>query len=396
MPTTVMVRSSVPARPIAVLVGTRPEIIKMAPVIRAAGAAGLPCTVIHTGQHHSKEMDQVFFDELGLPAPAHRIDHPRSEGPTRHGAQTARILEELERYLMDHRPACLLIEGDTNTVLAGGLACVKLGIPVGHVEAGLRSGDRTMPEEINRVLVDHAADVLYAPTDDAAGNLLGEGIPPERILVTGNTIVDAVEQSLALARERSRIHATLGVRRREYAVLTFHRQENVDAPDRFRSVLEAVAALGITVIYPAHPRSRFMADRHGLERFLEGSGTLRVVEPLGYLDFLLLLADARLVLTDSGGVQEEACILQVPCLTLRDNTERPETVAAGGNEVVGVATAAIREAARRILGDPAREAAMRAAKNPFGDGRAGARIVEDVRRRWLAPAAGGSPPGQRP
>ncbi|HLE97126.1 MAG TPA: UDP-N-acetylglucosamine 2-epimerase (non-hydrolyzing) [Candidatus Thermoplasmatota archaeon] len=346
------------------ILGTRPEIIKLSPVIREYRARGLPWSVVHTGQHYSYEMDRVFFDELGLPDPEHNLEI----GSGTHGVQTGRMLPAIEAVLMKERPRWVLVQGDTNTVLAGALAAAKLGIRVGHVEAGLRSYDRSMPEELNRVVADHVADLLFAPTRLSAEILAKEGIPAARVLVTGNTVVDAVLANAKLARDPL---GPMGLTRGGFLLLTAHRQENVDDAARFRSLVAGAAAagrdLGLPVVYPAHPRARKMLEGFKLET--EG---IRVVDPLGYLEFLALEAAARLVLTDSGGVQEECCILKVPCVTLRDNTERPETVHVGANQLAGVDSDRIRKAARDMSSRP------RTWENPFGDGRAGARIVDAV------------------
>lgn len=360
-----------------VVLGTRPEIIKMSPVIRAAHDAGTPPFLLHTGQHYSYELDRVFFEELGLPEADRNLDV--GSGP--HGEQTGRMLAGIEATLLEVEPDAVLVQGDTNTVAAGALAASKLGIPVGHVEAGLRSYDRTMPEELNRVLADHLSDVLFAPTEDAAGILRGEGLPPERIHVTGNTIVDAVRENLALARARSDVLERLDLSPGGFILLTAHRQENVDDPARFASLLEGARRTGeeleLPVVYPIHPRAKKQLGTHGLSA--EG---VRLSEPVPFLDFLLLEANARLVLTDSGGVQEETCILGTPCVTLRENTERPETVKAGTNMLAGTDADRILAAARAMAPHHGRLSKVRV---PFGDGRAGQRIVKLVGE--LAPAS---------
>jgi UDP-N-acetylglucosamine 2-epimerase (non-hydrolysing) len=272
--------------------------------------------------------------------------------------------------LLKERPDVVLVEGDTNSVLAGALAAAKMHIRVGHVEAGLRSYDRRMPEEINRVLTDHVSDFLFAPTSGARNILLGEGIEAAKITVTGNTIVDAVNENLALAREKADVLADLKVKPKEYFLVTLHRQENVDDDARFTSILHGLeglaTALGVTVLYPVHPRARKRMAEMGLEP------RLALTEPVDYLAFLQLESSARLILTDSGGVQEEACILGVPCVTLRDNTERPETVAVGANVLAGAVPEKILSCAREML------SGSRCWDNPFGDGRAGTRIVDVV------------------
>ena len=348
----------------AIVVGTRPEIIKMAPVVRACRARGLPHLLLHTGQHYSFEMDGVFFAELGLPA----ADVNLEVGSGTQTYQVASAMLGMEPVLAEHRPDVVLVEGDTNSVLAAALAAVKTGIPVGHVEAGLRSYDRRMPEELNRVLTDHLADHLFAPTEESRAILRGEGIPAARILVTGNTVVD----ELLLQRPRARRPGLLerfGVEPRRFALATLHRAENVDDEARLRGCLRGLAetgrALGLAVLAALHPRTQ--ARMAALdERLTDG---LRVLPPLGYLDFLGLHAEAALMLTDSGGLQEEACCLGVPCVTLRDNTERPESVKAGANVLAGADPERIVACAREML--PRRGGWA----NPFGDGHAGERIV---------------------
>jgi UDP-N-acetylglucosamine 2-epimerase (non-hydrolysing) len=268
----------------------------------------------------------------------------------------------------------VLVQGDTNTVLAGALAAVKLGIKVGHVEAGLRSYDRRMPEEIYRVLADHSSDYLFAPTEKAKNILLGEGVPEDRIVVTGNTIVDAVHQNLKIANERKTLEE-LDIEPKGYFLVTAHRQENVDDPVRFANIEAGLEKLSkefnIPVIYPIHPRSRKRIQEFGIHM----NGSIRLIDPVDFLDFLQLESNAHLVLTDSGGVQEETCILGVPCVTLRDNTERPETVEVGSNALAGTEPEMIVKYAREML------VRSNGWGNPFGDGKAAERIFEVVRNR---------------
>ncbi len=349
---------------IAVVLGTRPEIIKMAPVVRALEKQGIPFFILHTGQHYSYDLDRVFFEQLQLPAPAYNLE----AGSGSHAEQTARILVSVEKVLQKEKPDVVLVQGDTNSVLAGALASVKLHIKVGHVEAGLRSYDRTMPEEINRVVADHCADYLFAPTEKAQQILLSEGIPQNSVFVTGNTIVDAVSQNLELAKENNRILESLELEPQGYFLVTLHRQENVDDVKRYTSILrglhQASIDFNVPVIYPIHPRSRKRLAEFGIK-----ADKLRFINPVDYFSFLQLERNARLILTDSGGVQEESCILKVPCVTLRDNTERPETLEAGSNVLAGTAAEKIVECARKMLGKPSDW------HNPFGDGHAGERIV---------------------
>ena len=352
---------------IAIILGTRPEIIKMAPVIRECQRRGLDYSIIHTGQHYSYQMDRIFFEQLELPQPDHNLD----VGSGNHGEQTGRILAGLEAVLMAERPDVVLVQGDTNTVIAGALAASKLHIKVGHVEAGLRSYDRSMPEEINRVVADHVSDYCFAPTEISKANLLKEGIAEKKIHVTGNTIVDSVYQNLEIAMRKVNILADLDLEPKGYFLVTSHRQENVDSKERLGEIIRGLemvkSEFGLPVVFPVHPRTRKMVESFGFE--LDG---IRAIEPLGFLEFLQLEANARLALTDSGGVQEETCILGVPCVTLRDNTERPETVDVGANVLVGVSSEGIMGGARRMV------EAEAVWENPFGIGLAGKLILDSL------------------
>jgi UDP-N-acetylglucosamine 2-epimerase (non-hydrolysing) len=357
---------------ISIVLGTRPEIIKFSPIIRECKRLNLEYFVLHTGQHYSYNMDRVFFEQLKLPRAKYNLD----VGSGSHGKQTGKILQGVEKVLQRELPDVVLVEGDTNTALAGALAAVKLGVKVGHVEAGLRSYDRSMPEEVNRVLADHCSDLLFAPTEKSAGILLHEGILESNIFVVGNTIVDAVNQNLELAKSQSKILADLGFEKKRFIIATAHRQENVDDKSRFSGIVEGLRRVqrtfGLPLVYPVHPRARKQMMRFGLS-----SERLSLVEPLDYLAFLRLESCADLVLTDSGGVQEETCILKVPCVTLRDNTERPETLDVGSNFLAGTNPERIVEGARLMCGK------SRDWVNPFGDGTSAERII-DVLRHEIA------------
>ncbi len=352
---------------IAIILGTRPEIIKMAPVVRELGIREADFFILHTGQHYSYNLDGVFFEQLKLPLAKYNVE----AGSGSHAEQTAKALVGAEKVLQEENPEIVLVEGDTNSVLAGALAAAKLHIKVGHVEAGLRSYDRNMPEEINRTLTDHCSDYLFAPTEKAKATLLGEGIPEEKIFVTGNTIVDAVYQNLEIAKEQSNTLDALHVNPREYFLVTLHRQENVDNQARFTSILEGLDKVTtdfhLPVIYPIHPHSRKRMSEFNLK-----APNLNLIEPVDFLSFLLLESAARLILTDSGGVQEEACILKVPCVTLRDNTERPESVEVGANILAGTSSGRILECVRLMLNK------NNDWQNPFGDGKAAERIVNII------------------
>jgi len=327
---------------VVTVIGARPQFIKAAPVCRALRAAGHAEYLVHTGQHYDYEMSQVFFDELGIPQPDVNLEV--GSGP--HGWQTGQMLIRLEEVLLAQRPDRVLVYGDTNSTLAGALAAVKLRVPVAHVEAGLRSFNRAMPEEHNRVLTDHIADLLFCPTPTAVDNLRNEGIT-RGVHLVGDTMYDAVLQFAGVARQRSTILARLGLRPRGYLLATVHRPANTDEPANLRNILAAFAALAEPVIFPVHPRTRKKIEELGLGAG-GGAGTNpRLIEPVGYLDMLMLEQNARLILTDSGGIQKEAYWLGVPCVTLRTETEWVETVAAGWNVVVGADRARIVEAANR-------------------------------------------------
>ena len=307
------------------MIGNRPQFVKAAAVSRRLRER---CdeVIVHTGQHYDDELSRIFFDELGVPAPAHELD----AGGGSNTAQTARIIERLEPILADLSPKLVLVYGDTNSTLAGALAARQAGIATGHVEAGMRSFDRAMPEELNRVLTDHASDLLLCSTDTAVANLEREGARGEVHLV-GDVMADVSLAFRDIAEERSEILADLDLEPGSYLVVTAHRAGNVDDPERLGRLVDLLAGLPSPVVFPAHPRTRLRIDEAGLGDRL---GSVRLIAPLGYLDFLKLARHARAVLTDSGGVQKEAYLLGVPCVTLRDTTEWVETVETGWNVLV--------------------------------------------------------------
>ena len=349
---------------IAIILGTRPEIIKMSPIIREFEQSGLDYFILHTGQHYSYEMDRVFFEQLELPDAKYNLD----VGSGNHGEQTGKILTGIEQVLMKEMPDAVLVQGDTNTVLAGALAASKLHIKVGHVEAGLRSYDRRMPEETNRVLTDHCSDYLFAPTKKAREILLGEGIPADSIYFTGNTIVDAVRQNVELAAQRSSILDDMDIEPGRYFLATAHRQENVDDLAKFAGILRGLESVaeefGMPVIYPIHPRSQKQIKEFGISI----NENIILIDPVDFMSFLQLENNASLVLTDSGGVQEETCILGIPCVTLRENTERPETVEVGANMLAGTDPERIMNCVKSMM-DKSRDW-----ENPFGNGMSGEKI----------------------
>ncbi|MEM4601282.1 MAG: UDP-N-acetylglucosamine 2-epimerase (non-hydrolyzing) [Desulfurococcaceae archaeon] len=355
---------------VALVLGTRPEIIKMFPVITELEKHNISFFIIHTGQHYSYEMDRVFFDQLKLPKPAYNLH----VGSGSHAEETGKMLMCIEKVLKKEASDKLLVQGDTNTVLAGALAAAKLGIKVGHVEAGLRSFDKGMPEEINRVLTDHLSDYLFAPTEISRKNLLAEGISDSKIFVTGNTIVDAVYTILPQAIGESNVFQRF--EDDDYIVLTLHRAENVDQPERLRRIIEGVTRVaehtGFRVEFPIHPRTH----KRIRELDIQLHKNIEVMKPLGYFDFLLLVKNAVLVITDSGGVQEEACILKVPCVTVRRNTERPETLQVGANMLAGDDPDKILTCSKIMINK------AKSWGNPFGDGRAAERIVKIISEEW--------------
>lgn len=318
---------------IAIILGTRPGIVKMSPLIRALDKKRIPFFVVHTGQHYSYNMDRIFFEDLDLPEPEYRVEGVAAA--KLHGAQTARMLEGVERVLLTEKPRLVVVGGDANTNLAGALAARKLQLAVAHVEAGLRSNDWRMPEEHNRAMIDHISDILFAPTAEARANLVNEAVRG-KIYVVGNTIVDAVEENLLISKDKSRVLAQQRLKRKNYLLITVHREENVDNEANLNKVIKLILGLAghseLPVVFPIHPRT---LQRLG-PLYEKVRNSVVLTQPLGYLDFLNLLYNAKAVLTDSGGIQEEACILGVPCLTLRDNTERPETVSAGANYLIGL------------------------------------------------------------
>ncbi len=349
--------------------------MKVAPIVEAMRRREAQFTplVVHTGQHYDAQMSDAFFRDLGLPEP----DVYLGVGSASHAQQTAMVMQLFEPVVLREKPDWVLVVGDVNSTLAGALVCSKLLVPVAHVEAGLRSRDRTMPEEINRLLTDQIADLLLTPTLDAGANLRAEGIHGARIRFVGNVMIDSLFKQLERA-ARSTIREDLGVAGQDYAVLTLHRPSNVDDSLALARILSALAEIGrrLPVIFAVHPRTRRNLAEFGFAEDIEREGKLRLIEPLGYLDFLRLYSGARLVLTDSGGIQEETTALGIPCLTLRENTERPITVEMGTNTLVGTD-------ARRIIS--AATSALDASRNseparipPLWDGHTAERILDEM------------------
>ncbi len=351
------------------VVGARPNFMKVAPIVEAMRARPREFAplLVHTGQHYDARMSDAFFRDLGLSAP----DVHLGVGSGTHAGQTAAVMLRFEPVVLEHRPDWVVVVGDVNSTLACALVCAKLGTKVAHVEAGLRSRDRAMPEEINRLVTDQLSDLLLTPSPEAGENLLAEGILPERIRFVGNVMIDSLYAGLERA-AGSTVRQDLGVKGAPYAVVTLHRPSNVDDPRVLSGLLSALETISerLPVVFPAHPRTLARLAEFGLsERARSDESRLRVIEPLGYLDFLRLLSGAALVLTDSGGLQEETTALSIPCLTLRENTERPVTVTHGTNRVVGTLPAPIAAAAFDALDNP------RPDRPAIWDGQAADRIL---------------------
>lgn len=364
-----------PPKHIVLVAAARPNFMKVAPVYTALRRYPEMFTphIVHTGQHYDYYMSKVFFDELGLPNPEAHLD----VGSGSHGAQTGRVLERFEQYLLNHPAELVIVVGDVNSTAAAALAAAKLHIPVAHVEAGLRSGDRRMPEELNRLVADCLADVLYTPSPDAERNLRAEGIPADKIVFVGNVMVDTLVKFLPRA-DDSTLLERLQLFPGEYAVLTMHRPENVDDPRQIQILAELIEQISaiVPLVFPIHPRSAknlsaLLPRRHWDD--IVANTSLRLIDPLGYLDFLCLQKNARVVLTDSGGIQEETTALGIPCLTLRENTERPVTITHGTNRLVGLHPDRVVDLVRNI--SPADTVPERPEK---WDGKAAERIVEHL------------------
>ena len=360
---------------ILVIVGTRPEIIKMSPVIKECESRGADFFILHTGQHYTYNMDRLIYEELGLPEPKYTLGI-KSKSPMLQGDHTGRMLIRIEKIILKEKPSHVVVEGDTNTVLAGSICASKLktspinmDIKLGHVEAGLRSFDRSMTEELNRIISDHLSDFLFLPTDGSKKNVMKEGISEDKMHVTGNTIVDAVLQNIGAAEKKS-VLSDYGMKKKGYVLVTAHRQENVDNRKKLSDILHGIEkihdAANLDVIYPLHPRTKKMMESFGIAM----PKCVSVTEPLGFLEMLQLEKNARLIVTDSGGLQEEGCVLGVPSVTVRDSTERPETVEAGANIVAGTEPDKILKSAMAMIQKKPNW------KNPFGSGDAGKKIVD--------------------
>lgn len=373
--------------PVICVVGARPNFMKMAPILRALAShePRIPALLLHTGQHYDKGMSEQLFVDLGLPKPDINLE----VGSGSHAVQTAEVMKRFEPVIDEHKPSCVLVVGDVNSTLACTLVAVKRGVPVAHVEAGLRSYDRKMPEEINRVLTDQVADRLYTTERSALDNLLREGVAAERVVFTGNVMIDSLLDSRARARSAAdtlRTHgqdAKLLEHANGYAVVTMHRPSNVDHPDVLRALLETLATVSkqLPLVFAMHPRTRSNIERFGLTGLLDPAA-VAILPPQGYLEMVGLMDGAKMVLTDSGGLQEETTALGVPCLTMRENTERPITVEQGTNTMVGRDRAAILGGVAEILAGRGKTGRV----PEYWDGQAAQRIAADL---WPWLKAGG-------
>ena len=351
------------------VVGARPNFMKIAPLMEAYRAHDtIEPLLVHTGQHYDERMSDLFFNQLGIPKPDMNLDI----GSASHAVQTAEIMKAFEPVVVEHAPDAVLVVGDVNSTIACGLVAVKLGVKLVHVEAGLRSGDRTMPEEINRLLTDSISDMLFCTEQSGVDNLRAEGVADEKIFLVGNVMIDTLLKNRAKA-DAATILDDLGLEPGAYAAMTLHRPSNVDDPVVLARLLDAIEVIqqDLPIIFPIHPRTRNNLAASELGARVEGMTNLRLIDPAGYLDFLKLTSSAKLVLTDSGGIQEETTILGVPCLTLRENTERPSTAEVGSNRIVGTDTARILAAYREVIGGGGRQPQI----PPLWDGQAAQRIA---------------------
>lgn len=354
---------------VCILLGTRPEIIKMAPLIRACRNNNVDYYILHTGQHYSYEMDKKICEDLEIPQPKYNL----GVGGQSYRKQVGMMVRQIMEVLTKDKPDIVFVQGDTNSVLAGALAANKLGVHIGHHEAGLRSHDTTMLEETNRIITDHIADFLFAPTKDALKNLKEEGINEGKVFYTGNTVVDAINQNLELADKKKDVLSDLNIESKKFVLVTAHRAENVDNVEKLKGIFDGLIMveqyLKLPIVYPIHPRTRKMVEEYKIDV----PERIKLIEPVGYLEFLQLEANSKLIITDSGGIQEEACILHIPCVTIRENTERPETIDSGANILAGTEPKRILKATREMLEKP------KTWDNPFGDGNAG----ENILKIWI-------------
>ncbi len=361
-------------RKVLVVVGTRPNFVKSAPLMRELKKHSdcFDTKLVHTGQHYDQNLSQGLFDDLHMAPP----DLSLGVGSGSHTQQTAKIMLGLESAVTTEQADLVVVFGDVNSTLAAAVVTAKLGVKLAHVESGLRSFDRTMPEEINRIVTDHLSDFLFVTEDSGMQNLQREGIPAEKVFFTGNIMIDSLLTTLEIVK-RSEIHTRLNLRPREYALMTLHRPSNVDDPKNLSAVMRIVRKVAerIPVVFPCHPRTKQNLARFGLDDAVQ-SNSLIVTEPLGYVDFCRLTFDSKFVMTDSGGIQEETTYLQIPCITMRDNTERPVTITVGTNVMTGIDSAQILKTVDDILGGNPKQGRI----PDLWDGRAAERIVDVLRR----------------
>lgn len=352
---------------VIIILGTRPEIIKMAPVIFELQKKKINFEIVHTGQHYSENMDRIFWDSFQLPEPKYKLGVQEKT----HAKQVAEMMKKLDEILEAENPDWVLVHGDTNSTLSGALtACKRHGTRVAHVEAGLRSFDRSMPEELNRIVADHVSSILFAPTKESKKQLLKEGVPKSKIHVVGNTIEDILLHRISLAEKKSTILKTLNIESKKFALMTVHRQENTDQIHRLTEILNAVFKSAkkenLKVVFPIHPRTKARLEN---AKFPIPAHVI-LTDPIGYDDFLVLERNARIIASDSGGLQEEGCILKVPTLTLRENTERPETIRIKSNILAGVKAKRIQSAFQKMM------KAKNNWKSPYGGGKASEKIIQ--------------------
>ena len=355
-------------KPLCFVFGTRPEIIKFSPLIYECQKRKVPFFVIHTGQHYDTLLDQVFFEELSLPQPEYSLNMGDLSLP--YPEKLGAMITGIERVLRERTPTAVVVQGDTTSALAGALAAKRACFPVAHVEAGLRSRDYAMTEEWNRIMIDKVADWYFAPTKEWAAQLVAESVDEARIYTVGNSVVDAVKAHSVLSETRAaKLLNQYGLTDKQYILATVHRAENADSRERLEGILKGITQVAeehhLPVLLPLHPRTKHKYEEFGLTV----SSSIQIIEPLGYLEFLPLEAHARLIITDSGGLQEEASILRVPCVTVRDSTERPETVEAAMNMLAGAEASTITQAARTMLSRDIQWIDL------YGDGKTGERIV---------------------
>ncbi len=356
------------------IVGARPNFMKIAPIQRAMEKNdAMEPLIIHTGQHYDEKMSKLFFDDLELPRPARYLQ----VGSASHAQQTAKIMVEFEKVMNEEKPDLVLVVGDVNSTAACSLVAAKLGVKIAHVEAGLRSFDRGMPEEINRMVTDTLSDYLFVTEQSGLDNLRKEGVPDEKVFFTGNVMIDSLVYFLEKAK-KSNILDQIGVNGNEYALVTLHRPSNVDVKENFEKLLNAFVEIenDLKIVFPIHPRSRKMLRNFGLDNQISKMKNLILLDPIGYLDFMKIMQNAKLVLTDSGGIQEETTYLGIPCITLRENTERPVTIEVGTNIMVGSDTDLVISEAKKVINGQAKKGRI----PELWDGKAAERIVSIIAR----------------